>query len=69
MYMVSIRRINFIKSMHCNSSSYPVIVSVISNYVNSGEFYSVLNKHKVDFRWSLSKIKAVIFSAIEQHAL
>ena len=69
MCMVSVRRINFIKSMHCNSSSYPVIVSVISNYVNSGEFYSVLNQHKIDFNWSLSKIKAVIFSAFKQHAL
>ena len=69
MYMVSIQRINFIKSMHCNSSSSSVMVSVVSNYINSGEFYSILNKHKIDFRWSLSKIKAVIFSAFEQHAL
>ena len=56
-HMIDLRRVLFIKRMMADTSCKVTLLGILKYYINYNEFQTVLNKYKVDFYASVSKIK------------
>jgi hypothetical protein len=66
LHLENLRRLAFIKTNLLELKTNPIMKQIVSDYSKSGEFTSVLTKHRTEIDWSLAKIKAMMFVSYKQ---
>ena len=61
-YMLTQRRILFLKNILTVCNSNKTLMGICNTYVHNNEFQTLLMKGRVNVQWSVTRIKTVIFS-------
>jgi len=65
LHIVNLRRLTFVKNIILNLNKNALVASLISGYMCSGEYISVLNKYKSQIHWTLAKLKAMMHVSLK----